>query len=47
MAGTRDWSKIMAKWVAARKKEGEPLRKAVWREMEPLRRALTGTNHPQ
>lgn len=37
----RNWAVIMAPWIASRSIGGKPLRDHVWREMAPLRAALS------
>lgn len=39
----RDWGRILARYIEARRKETEPLRKQVWDDMAPLRQALSGS----
>lgn len=42
---TRDWANtpVIRRWVAARKVDGKSLRDQVWRDLEPLRAALSRT----
>lgn len=43
----KDWAEVPAikKWIAIRKIEGKPLRDVVWKELEPLRKALINHAH--